>query len=141
MEQITKQDGVIYYGKQRCNNIDDAYDKFRTEYHRICGKDASKRLDRLGQRVERIHEYGYYFTEELHGDSYVCIGKIPYRIMGFLGICYVRSISLTDYEEVDDEEFDDWLDWVFRKGSGMLRLVGKNNKTGRTSTRINARYR
>lgn len=61
--------------------------------------------------------------------------------MGLVGISYVRSIGIWDYPDIAEDEFEDWLDWVYAKGSGGLKTVGVRDKVGRTSKRLNKRYR
>ena len=142
MEQITRRDGIVYYGEQRCESIDDAYCRFRSDYHRGLGKEVYQRLDRLGQRVERIHGHGFVFAGgNSFGDKFKPLGRTKCRIMGLVGISYVRVIGLWDYPELQEEEFEQWLDWVYARGSGALRTVGTRDKVGRTSKRLKTRYR
>ena len=142
MEQIILRNGALYYGEKRCRTIDDAYKYFRKDYHTALGKETHGRLDRLGQRKERIHGYGFVFSgqtgldELFHGYK-----KIDCMIMGLMGISYVRVIGLWDYNKIPDDLFEDWFDWAFTKGNKALRTVGTKCKVGRTSKRLKTRYR
>lgn len=142
MEQITKQDGRYCYGERGCADIDEAYVLFRRDYHSTLGRDASRRLDRLGQRKERIHGFGFCFDDgAVSGFDAGAVGRVRYRLLGLVGIHYCRIIGCWDYAGVGDDEFDGWFDTVFRKGSGLLRMVGTDQKVGRTSKRLNKRYK
>lgn len=142
MEQITRRDGTVYYGNRRCGSIDEAYLMFRSDYHRSLGRDVHRRLDRLGQRTERIHGYGFVFEGgNSFGDMYRSLGRTRCRIMGLVGISYVRSVGLWDCPDIPDGEFERWLDWAFARGSGALTTVGTRDRVGRTSRRLRTRYR
>ena len=142
MEKITRHDGVYYYGDERCSDVDDAYSRFRSAVHAAAGRRAFLRLDRLGQRRERTHGYGFVFNPPLPDNAvYAGRGRTPCRIMGFLGIGYVRGIGVWDYGDVPDSEFDGWLDWVFTRGRGALMTLGTRDGAVRNSGRLRARYR
>ncbi len=138
MEQITKREGTIYYGEQRCTDIDAAYGLYRRDYHKSVGRAAYKRLDRLGQRRERVHGYGFVFER---CPAYEGVQeKVRTRLLGLVSGSYCRIFGCWDVP-CGDEAFDDWFDFVFRKGSGLVSLVGTNEKAGRTSRRLRRRYR
>ena len=143
MEQITRTDGVYYYGNHRCRSVDEVYLLFRTDYHNALGKAVHNRLDRVGQRTERIHGYGFDFSEgcepESHG--YEVYGKTPYWLAGLVGTSYCRMVRLWDMPPIEEEDFENWSDWVFTRGRKALKMLGKNRKVGRTSKRLKTRYR
>lgn len=142
MEDITRRDGKFYYGEQECDSVDDAYLRFRMDYHDSLGRDAFRRLDRLGQRRERIHGYGFELPGREKLDSeFFGFGRTRYRILGLVGISYCRIVGLWDMPELDDEQFDRWFDWAFSKGSNGLVLVGRKDRSGRTSKRLKTRYK
>lgn len=141
MEQITRRDGVYFYGDRRCEGADDAYYRFRKDYNASVGRKAFYRLERIGQRTERIHGSGFSFSDYNRGDEFRGYGKVHYRMGGFIGISYSRMLGLYDYGHIPDEQFEQWFDWAFSRGSGALRLVGKKQKTGRTSKRLKTRFR
>ena len=142
MEQITKRDGVYYYGERKCQSVDEAYKLFRNEYHRQLGREVFKRLDRVGQRTERIHGFGFYTDgADSLADKFLSYGRTPCRLMGLVGISYVRAIGLWDYEHIPDDEFERWIDWIFSRHSGGLKMVGRRSQSGRTSKRLKTRYR
>ncbi len=140
MEQITRKDGRIYYGQRKCEDADDAYRRFRNDYHESVGRKAFFRLDRLGQRMERVHGFGFDFDGPVLPvkEHY---GKTKYRLLGLVDISYCRLVGLWDMPELGDGEWERWLDWAFSRNSGALSLVGRNDKSGRTARRLNARYR
>ena len=141
MEQITRRDGIYYYGDERCAGVEQVYERFREDYHSSVGRKAFQRLDRIGQRTERIHGFGYCFADERGGDEFRRYGKVRYRMGGLVGISYSRILGLYDYAHIPDDEFEAWLDWAFTRGRGVLRLVGRRKNTGRTSKRLKTRYR
>ena len=142
MEQITRRNGVYYYGECRCVDVDDAYGRFRAEYHASVGRDAFRRLDRLGQRTERIHGFGFRFPDTVPSASSLVEGRrVPYIILGLVGICYCRSVGVWDLQNLSDEQFEQWFDWAFSYGSGGLRQIGKKAGTGRNSKRLKTRYK
>lgn len=139
MEQIARIDGVLYYGSVRCKDIDDVYSCFRDDYHRSIGRDSNRRLNRLGQRKERVHGFGFHFTEE------PCSEYLTHRVdcwlLGMLDICYTRSIGIWSYKDVPDEEFDAWLDTVLSAKVKHLRMRGFKDKVGRTSRQLKKRFK
>lgn len=142
MEQITKVDGIYYYGKQACKDADAAYGRFRGEYHMGLGRQVFKRLDRLGQRQERVHGFGFVFEggSDYPGD-FGSLGRAEYRIIGLVGICYCRIIGIWDIPEGVGGRIEEWLDWAFSRGSGALSLVDRKSRSGRTSKRLKTRYK
>lgn len=143
MEQITRRERVWYYGSRRCDNIDEAYNRFRDDYNAATGRAASLRLDHIGQRVERIHEFGYVrpWNDEVEKEKGFGDKKIRYRMLGLTGIHYCRILGLWDMPRMDEERLERWLEWAFTKGNNILSLVGTNDKAGRTSKRLKTRYR
>ena len=143
MEQIIRKDGQIFYGEKRCIDAEDAYCRFRADYHASIGREAFLRINRIGQREERIHGYGFSFAHMVSfgGDGRGDCGKVSYRILGLVGMHYCRIVGSWDLPGFTEEEFERWFDWAFSRGSGALRLVGKNDKSGRTSKRLKTRYR
>lgn len=129
---------MYYYGTVRCASADDAYLEFRAEYHSFIGRDSSRRLDRIGQRKERIHEFGFCRDSAYGGEGFPA--KVRYRILGLVGIHYCRVVGIWDIGGLEEEAVEEWIERAFTRGSGMLRLVGKD-KSGRTSKRLNTRYR
>lgn len=132
MEQITRRDDGYYYGERRCATANDAYGLFRADYHKGLGRVSYRRLDRAGRRVERIHGFGFVFGERLGPGKWT---SVRYRILGLVGVHYCRIVGCWEYLSVGDDEFDDWFDRVFERGNGLLRLVGKKDKSGRTAKR------
>ena len=140
MEQITKRDGFYYYGEQRCDDASEAYSCFREDYHKSIGRDASRKLDKLGRRRERVHGFGFVFDKpvEKPGGHY---GRTRCWFMGLVGLSYCRLTGIMDCPDLPEEEFYKWLDWAFSRGSGALMTLGIKAKTGRTSKRLKKRYR
>lgn len=122
MVQIVRKDGRIYYGERPCKNADEAYDLFRDEYHASIGRQAFLRLNRIGQRSERIHEFGFEFSRPIDGEKFRKYGTVHYGLLGRVGISYSRIFGLEEYAHVPDEAFEEWFDWAFSRGSGALKL-------------------
>lgn len=140
MEQITKEGGVFRYGDRECSSADEAYRLFRSDYHKSLGNNAYGRLNRLGTRKERVHEYGFVFKEKKESPVPMD-GKVPVYIMGLIAGVYVRMMSLEDIPEMTEEQLWDWIDYAFGKETWSCRTVGVRYKTGRTSKILNKRYR
>ena len=140
MEQITKRNGVYYYGERRCSGADDVYRHFRDGYHASLGKAAYRRLGRLGSRRERVHEFGLVFDKpfpRMDTDRY---GKLRLYLCGLVcgSYCWITD-SIP--QEMTEEEQMQWLDWALAKGSGGVWKSGKARGSGRKSRRLNTRYR
>lgn len=133
MEQIRKVDGKLYYGEIQCKDADEAYRRFREDYHKSIGRAAYKRLNRLGSRKERMHGSGFVFSTKPECPPGIKRKVVPIYIMGIIAGSYCKSLSGQYIPDGTDEEIDQWIDWAFSKGSGALRVVGKKWKTGRTS--------
>lgn len=140
MEQITKVSGCFYYGKSVCESVDDAYSKFRKDYHQSLGKNVAARLNRLGSRKERVHGYGIDFAEPKES-SVILEKKVPVYLMGIVADGYCRMLGMHNAPDLEEEEYEQWLDFAFSRNSGVLRTVGVKFKAGRTSKLINKKYR
>lgn len=130
MEQIVRRDGQIFYGRIRCMDADEAYCRFRSDYHASIGRQAFLRLNRLGQREERVHGFGFDFTRRIGDpeDEFRRYGTVLYRMAGRVGISYLRVFGLFDYESVPDEKFERWFDWALSRGSGTMKLKRRLKK-------------
>ena len=111
-------------------DADEAYCRFRSDYNASVGRQAFLRLNRLGQREERIHGFGFNFTRRIGDpeDEFRRYGTVLYRMAGRIGISYLRVFGLFDYESVPDEEFERWFDWALSRGSGALKLKRRLKK-------------
>lgn len=140
MEQINRTDGIYWYGKERCDDVECAYRRFREDYHRELEKAVYHRLDRIGQRKERIHGFGFVFDTD---PERMDCGRVPCRILGLARIVYFRIVGGWDIPDGSDDDFDRWLDYAFSARYCREALVFDNrkDKAGRTSRRIRARYR
>ena len=143
METIKKIDGEIYYGDRRCTDSDMAYRLFREDYHKSLGKAYYQRLN-IPAREERIHWSGINVSPERYDelrDRFESDERVPCRIMGFLGIGYARMVGTWDLPDHDECDTDDYLEWLFVSGSRALKYVDRKSGNGRTSKRLNTRYR
>lgn len=131
MEKITKSNGKWFYGERECRDVDDLYGLFRNEYHNSIGKAVRLRLNRIGYRKERVHGFGFVFSEQPR--VHKKYRRVGYRMLGLVDVCYCRMIAVSDVNCDNEEEFDEWFDYAFSQGSGALRLEGRNEKTGRTA--------
>lgn len=143
MEQITKKDGILYYGKQICSDSNDAYCRFRDDYHASLGKRVHRRLN-APEREERIHGFHVYFSEDIQKELDAEFGvpeqRIPYRLLGLVGISYCRLLDTSGLPDYDDDKYERWLDWFLSHGDKMMTLIGRNDKSGRTN-KNKKRYR
>lgn len=144
MEQIARNNGVLYYGKQICRDANDAYLCFRDDYHASLGKAVYRRLN-MPDREERIHGFKVYFSDsiqrELDSEFGVPSGRIQCRLIGLVGISYCRDVDVSGFPDYNDDKFGRWFDWFLSHAHEMMRLVGTNVKAGRTSKNLNRRYR
>lgn len=142
MEQIVKREDKYYYGELQCYDVEEAYARFRNDYHERLGRDKSRRLDKVNQRVERIHGFGFD-REDSHAlaSEFDGFPKTKSRILGLVLIHYIRIIGSWDCPELDEERFERWFEWAFTRRSGGIKTVGQRQKTGRTSKRLKTRYR
>lgn len=141
MEQIVKRGGVYYYGEVECINADDAYWRWREDYHKWLGRAVYRRLGRIGTRKERVHGWGFVYDREpvLSG---VPGELVPTRLLGLIQGSYCRMLGAWDLPgEMGDDEFDGWIEWAFSERTRAVRLIGRRQKTGRTSKRLKKRYR
>ena len=141
MEQVTKKDGVLYYGEQRCGTIDDVYRRFRDEYNSLVGRAAYKRLSRVGSRSERIHEFGFVFDTPSDKDKGLPWGKHTLKLLGLVCGSYIWDLDASRFPDMEEQELMSVLDSILEKGSKMMRKTGKTVGSGRNDKRLNKRYR
>lgn len=125
MEQITKVNGALYYGTEKCVDIDEVYSRFRDDYNRSVGKAVHLRLDKLGLRKERVHGFGITWKDSCVPEQCGPTTKVKYRLLGLINLCYWWSV---DVSPVDENIFEDWIDYAFTKDSKALMYVGKANR-------------
>lgn len=141
MTQVTRKDGLLYYGEEQIKNIEQAYERIQEEHNRKVGRQVAKRLDRIMRRKERIHGFGFSMDPPVKGNTFLPVCKIPIRLLGLISTSYVFIVGSWDFPEIEDEDFDQWIDFVLSKDSSMLKLVGKYDKAGRTSKLLNKHYK
>lgn len=142
-EKITRKSDVFYYGVQTCRNADDAYCRFRDDYHASLGKRAYRRLN-VQEREERIHGLHFYFSDALAKSLDLEFGvpnqRIPCRLLGLVGISYCWGLDGANVPDYEDERFGRWLDWFLLHANDLMKKIGLNDGVGRTS-KNKRRYR
>lgn len=150
---ITRCGTGYLYDNWFCTNSDAAYEYFRKDYHKSLGKVATLRLDHIGNRKERIHSYGFVFSDSYLQSINATIPQIPAKrvkcyFMGLVGISYCRMIGIHDVlrsfpsaSTLSDEDYRRIIDRIFSSESRLLFQVGKKEKVGRTSKSLKKRYR
>lgn len=131
MAEITKRSGFYYYKSELCHGIEDAYCKMRKEHNAIQGRNTHGYLNHLSPRGERVHDHGIFFVDGYEFGDFPDIKTDCYQL-GLVSGSYTKLISSPD--DMEENIVYDWTDWVFRKGSKQLRMVGRKQKTGRTRT-------
>lgn len=126
-----KVNGAYYYGQAKCRNADEAYRMFRKEYNEAQGRNSFGFLQRLGQRKERVHDSGIVFTDNKDFSVFVA-EKVECYQLGLVSGSYTKIVSVPDI--LTEDEAYEWADIIFMKGSNLLKIVGRKQKTGRTST-------
>ena len=133
VKAIEKRDGIYFYGGERCESVDDAYMRFRSDYHESVGRKAFSRLDRLGQRKERVHGFGHHFQPgyaiSLEREFGGIHEKTDCRLLGLVGVCYCWRINGSDMPDLDEKRLGRWIDWALMKGSGAMRF--RDTRLGR----------
>ena len=123
MVQITRDDaGIYHYGDIRYVVADDVYRRWRDDYHASIGRVAFLRLNRLGQRRERVHGRGFVHTggykPGVHGAA------VPVRLLGIVNGSYWWLLSGRDIRwDMGDDGWGEWIEAAFSAGSGMTRSV------------------
>ena len=144
MEQITRRYGIYYYGEKICKNADDAYERFRDDYHRLLGKSVFRRLD-MSSRKERVHGFHCYYDKEyekqLEQEFAQDEIRVPAYLLGINVISYCYSVNIEDCPDYEEEKFFRWLDWALLNYGTVIKLKNRKSGTGRTSKRLKARYR
>lgn len=127
---------MIYYGKDPCISIEEAYCRFRDDYNLSLGKGVHLRLNRVGQRKERVHGFRSYYPEfrsNYLGEKFDGYGRVACRLLGIVGIAYVHIIGCWDYPDLPEEDLWDFFDWMLDKNSDGLKVVDRTLKMGRTT--------
>ena len=147
MEQITKRNGKYYYGEQVCSDSNDAYCRFRDDYHASLGKRVYRRLN-SPERKERLHGFHVYYSpdyerridEEFCGGMGEGIQRVRYRLLGIVNLSYCRMLYEEDFPDYEEEQFWRWIDWLLLHEDKLMYQVGLKDKSGRTS-KNKKRYR
>jgi len=134
MEEIARRDGKYFYGEKECQNADEAYRLFRRDYNIAQGRNSYGFLQRLGRRRERVHGSGFVYTPEVKLRVFP-----PDRIKGYrLGLIanesYAMIVGMHDIPyELQEDDIEDWVDWIFRSGGKELKMMGNKKGTGRAA--------
>ena len=143
VRKITKNDGRYLYGTQLCIDANDAYCRFRDDYHASLGKRVYRRLN-MPERAERIHGFHVYFDEPvqraLDAEFGEPKGRVPYRLLGMANLSYCRGLSGADMPDYEEDRYERWFDWFLSHGQEIMRQIGLKDKAGRTS-KNKRRYR
>lgn len=142
MEQITRKDHTLYYGNYKCESAEEAYERFRTDYNKECGKGTFSRLEKIGKRTERVHGFGFYRSPDYRFPiDFSDQRRTDCRLLGIAHTSYCRIVMFDDIPPKGQDNFWEWFEWAFSRGTNALRLVGRKDKSGRTSKRLRTRYR
>lgn len=145
MEKIIRSGGVLYYGELPCRNPAEAYKRFRDDYNTSLGNNVKSRLNRVGDRRERQHGFGFVLEEDYSNElkrRFTDYDAVDIRLLGLVGLSYCWRISGAAFEHIDESEFDVWLDWVLDHSNRRARRFrGRRDHSGRTSSRLRTRYR
>ena len=141
MEQITKIDGEFYYGDRLCTGPEDVYCRFRNDYNAATARAAYRRLSRILRRTERVHEFGFIFSQPADSPGIRCERRVQLTLMGLVCGSYCWMMDCTPLPDMDEDEEDMWLDGVLQKGSRAVYKTGKRRGSGRRSSRLKTRYR
>lgn len=125
MESVKRISGKLYYGDYECNDADEAYRKFRDDYNRKLGKAVRIRLDRLGSRKERVHGFGFVREDSFIPKHCGPSTKTRYNLIGLYNLSYWWNI---DISQIDEDIFEDWVEFALTKKSGALTQVGRSNR-------------
>jgi len=137
MAEIAKIDGQYYYRGKKFDSAESLYKQFHKDYNAEQGKSAYLFLQRLGQRKERVHGSRIIYTKGFRFRDYPG-ARIKCYMLSLLCGSYCKMIGVWDIPyEIDDE----WIRWILRDGGKELKVVGIKHKTGRTSKRLNKRYK
>ena len=143
VRKITRDNGRYLYGTQLCIDANDAYCRFRDDYHASLGKAVYRRLN-MPERKERVHGFKVYYKDNVQQMLDSEFGnpekKIEYRIMGLVGVSYCRGVAGADIPDYDEERYYRWFDWVLLHADKLMRRIGTRDKAGRTS-KNKRRYR
>ena len=105
MEQITRRDGIVYYGNIPCKSVKDAYGRFRADYHGELGRRVYRRLDARA-RKERLHGFKSFYTERYSlylAEQFGGFERVACTLMGIVGISYCYAIGGWDLPDMEEE--------------------------------------
>lgn len=133
MEEMTLRNGTIYYGDKACASADSAYKLFRNDYNASVGRRRNRQLNRIGTRKDRTRGWGAYYDVAVEPPAGYEGVMVPSRLMGIVATAYCRMIGSWDIPDMSEEDTEKFMDWICSHGNRNLRLVGRNEKSGRTS--------
>lgn len=139
MTQATQDaDGTIWYGTVRCQSADEAYVRFRSEYHDSLGRRYYRRLN-VRQRVTRVTAVGINFPEwyrEMLREEFGHLGRVRYVMLGLVGMSYYRMFGCRwlpeEVEGYDEGKYGRFLDWLLCAGMHNTIQSERRLKSRRT---------
>jgi len=126
MEQIKRIEGTIYYGNIQCVDADEAYRRFRNDYHKLIGKAVYLRLDKLGRRTERVHGFG---ISRISNNLYTDFEYKKRARCWLLGLVCQSYWWAIEVPEMDDDLFDEWIEYALTKGTKAFQFMGLRKKS------------
>ena len=142
MEQISRRNGTVYYGELPCQSVEDAYRRFREDYHGELGKRVYRRLD-ARSRKERVHGFKSFYTDGYSrylAERFGGYGRVACWLMGIVGISYCHAVGGWYLPELEEDDMWEFIDWLLDSSSNALKVIGRKMKAGRTA-KTRKRYR
>ena len=139
---IERSGKAVLFDGTRCPSVSAAYQLFKSRYNKALGAATHLMLGHVGQRVERITRVGIDFDKEYKDTLCSKFGsskKVKYYILGLIGVTYCRMFGSWDFGidlyDIDEEETEQYLDWLMCAGVGNTMLYGRRDQVGRTNTK------
>lgn len=132
--QISREEDRILVDGVEAGSVEEAYNVFRLKYNKTLGKANHLKLGHRGVRTTRITKPGMFLTPEYRQrleKEYGNTGRVRWYLMGVLATSYSKMTGCDFFDKVYEgftgQQADEYLDWVFSRGSAMLVQYGRRD--------------
>lgn len=141
--EVYSYEGKIFVDKKEFDTYDAAYRCIREKYNAALGKANYLKFGHIGNRTARISKPGIVLESsyrEYLQSTYEHTKKVKWYLLGMIDTSYSKITGCyyfgDEYKDYDEMQVEEYLDWIFCRGSDMLCQYDRRPTKKITNTKI-----